>query len=108
MTDQHHHPAPSAADDLQRVREILFGAEQRRQSDELQRLATRFDEQLAAMRAETEEQHRRLADDLRATRRELEDRIRALSEGKIEREDLAEMFGGIVQRLGNAAKQLGG
>jgi DNA-binding protein H-NS len=91
----------SADDDLNRVREILFGAEQRRTNEQLVALRHDFEQQLQAVRKDAERERQ----DLRA---ELEQQLELLRAGKIDREDLAEMFGNIVSRLGSAvAKQTG-
>ena len=119
MTDQPKPERRDADQDLQRVREILFGAEQRRHSDELARLEKHFQEQLDTARAAAESTRKQLEDEIRDARTaaereraelrsELEQKLAELREGKIDRDDLAEMFGGIVSRLGTATKQLDG
>lgn len=91
----------NATDDLNRVREILFGAEQRRTQDQIDELRKEYDERLTAMQADT----KRELDDLR---KELTKHADSLRAGKVDREDLAEMFGGIVSRLGAASSKLTG
>lgn len=91
----------NAADDLNRVREILFGAEQRRTNEQIQELRNEYDQRLKALQVDT----RRELDELR---KELQDHTENLRAGKVDREDLAEMFGGIVSRLGAASSKLAG
>lgn len=98
MTDSNHQngSTTSANDDLNRVREILFGADQRRTSEQIAELRKDFEQQLQTVRADAERE--RL--DLRI---ELQQQLELLQAGKLDRDDLAEMFGGIVSRLGSAA-----
>ncbi|MCK5941242.1 MAG: hypothetical protein KAI24_04660 [Planctomycetes bacterium] len=95
--------APNPAEELARVRDILFGAEQRRTDDEIATLRSEaeamrldFEKRLEAVRAEAERERQQL-------RRELEEQLTLLQEGKIQREDLAEMFGNMISRLVPAA-----
>jgi DNA-binding protein H-NS len=98
MTDRPHQngSTTSAADDLNRVREILFGADQRRTNEQLAELRRDFEQQLQSVRADAERERQEL-------RAELEQQLELLRAGKIDRDDLAEMFGNIVSRLGTAA-----
>jgi len=91
----------NATDDLNRVREILFGAEQRRTNEQIEALRKDYDQRLEAMQADT----KRELDELR---NELNKHAENLRAGKVDREDLAEMFGGIVSRLGAASSKLAG
>ena len=108
-------PASNRADDLQRVKEILFGAEQQRTTDRFSALEQRLEreleqvrsdasanqkqleQQLAELRSQTEKERGQLAADI-------EKQITALREHKLDREDLAEMLGGLMTRLAPVAK----
>lgn len=100
--------ANDAASDLERVRDILFGAEQRRTEDEIATLRSEaeamrldFEKRLDAVRADAERERQEL-------RRELEQQLELLKDGKINREDLAEMFGSMVSRLVPATPKANG
>lgn len=93
--------APSTTDDLNRVREILFGAEQRKTNNQITELRKDFEQRLQTLQADT----KRELDDLR---KDVERQVEQLTAGKVSREDLAEMFGGIVSRLGAVTSKLAG
>ena len=112
MTETHERngspTASNAAEDLARVRDILFGAEQRRTDDEIATLRSEaeamrldFEKQLEAVRSDAERERQQL-------RSELEQQLELLKDGKINREDLAEMFGSMVSRLVPAAPKTNG
>lgn len=88
-------PSGSANEDLSRVREILFGAEQRRTTDEIAALRQDFETRLANLRSEVDREREELRGDL-------EKQLELLRDGKLDRDALAEMFGGMVARLGTA------
>jgi DNA anti-recombination protein RmuC len=103
MTENHHRngsaTAHDPAADLARVRDILFGAEQRRTNDEIATLRSEaesmrldFEKRLEAVRADAERERQQL-------RHELEQQLERMKDGKLDREALAEMFGNMVSRL---------
>ena len=97
MTDSKHKNGspPSANDDLNRVREILFGADQRRTNEQLAALRKDFEKQLQVARADAARERQEL-------RTELTKQLELLQSGKLDRDDLAAMFGNMVARLGPA------
>ena len=98
MTDSNNQngSTSSPTDDLNRVREILFGADQRRTNEQIAELRKDFEQQLQTVRADAERERQEL-------RSELQQQLELLQAGKLDREDLAQMFGSMVSRLGNAA-----
>ena len=103
MTDSNNQNGStgSADDDLNRVREILFGKDQRRTNEQIAELRKDFEQQLQAVRADAERERQEL-------RRELQQQLELLQAGKLDREDLAQMFGSMVSRLGTAAANSAG
>lgn len=97
----------SPTDDLNRVREILFGADQRRTNEQIQELRRDFEQQLQQVRADAERERNELRADAERERQELrtelQQQLELLKAGKLDRDDLAEMFGSMVSRLGSAA-----
>ncbi|MFK7739229.1 MAG: hypothetical protein AB8H80_02810 [Planctomycetota bacterium] len=130
----------SAAQDLHRVREILFGAQQRSSDERLQSmqrdfeerlagLATRLTTQMASERDEAAREHETLRGQVatlnqqvetlgeqkeamqasvQALREELVQKMSLIEDCKLDKEDLAEMFGGMVSRLGKVAASSNG
>ena len=93
MTSTESGQAPqSKSDDLNRVREILFGAEQQRTAKRLHSIEQRMNSEIQSLRKELADQQQRFADDIRK-------QLAALKDEKLDRHDLADMLGGMLTRL---------